>query len=437
MPAERFDFSNAEGLRLAGLLDSPPGEARAYALFAHCFTCGKDVHAARRIAEGLTALGIAVLRFDFTGLGSSEGEFANTTFSSNVADLIAAADQLRRVKRAPAILIGHSLGGAAVLAAASAVPEARAVVTIGAPSDPAHVAGLFKDRREEIDARGEVEVTLSGRAFRIGRAFLDDVAEQELGARIAALRQALLIFHSPTDEIVGIDNASRIFAAARHPKSFVSLAGADHLLSRRGDAAYVANVIAAWAERYITDEGTATRAAPTTGEDSVGAPHSPSKTGVNALVVGARAQDGEDPGLVTVRETRQGRLQQEITAGTHRFLADEPVAAGGADSGPNPYDFLLAALGACTAMTLRLYAERKALPLERVTVRLRHARIHAADCATCETKEGKIDRIERGILLEGTLDAEARARLLEIADKCPIHRTLTSEVDIATTEVPG
>ena len=407
MPAEQFDFFNAEGQRLAGLIDNPAGEARAYALFAHCFTCGKDVHAARRIAEGLTALGIAVLRFDFTGLGSSEGEFANTTFSSNVADLVAAADQLRKIKRAPEILIGHSLGGAAVLAAGSAVPEARAVVTIGAPSDPAHVAGLFKDRREEIEAHGEVEVTLAGRPFRIRRTFLDDVAEQELGGRIAALRKALLIFHSPTDEIVSIDNASRIFAMARHPKSFVSLAGADHLLSRRSDAAYVANVIAAWAERYLD----------------------------MAPPVTADARDST--GVVTVRETRQGRLQQEITTGAHRFLADEPVAAGGGDSGPNPYDFLLAALGACTAMTLRLYAERKALRLDRVTVRLRHAKIHAADCESCETKEGKIDRIEREIALEGELDAEQRARLLEIADKCPIHRTLTSEVEIATTALPG
>ncbi len=251
MPAQPFDFPNAEGLRLAGLIDLPAGETRAYALFAHCFTCGKDVHAAKRIAQGLTALGIAVLRFDFTGLGSSEGEFANTTFSSNVADLVAAADHLRRVKRAPALLIGHSLGGAAVLAAASAVPEARAVVTIAAPSDPAHVAGLFEDARAEIEAGGEVEVRLAGRPFRIRRAFLDDVAEQQLSGRINALHKALLIFHSPTDDIVGIDNASRIFAAARHPKSFVSLAGADHLLSRRSDAAYVANVIAAWAERYL------------------------------------------------------------------------------------------------------------------------------------------------------------------------------------------
>jgi uncharacterized OsmC-like protein/alpha-beta hydrolase superfamily lysophospholipase len=407
MPAERFDFSNADGLRLAGLLDNPPGEARAYALFAHCFTCGKDVHAARRIAEGLNALGIAVLRFDFTGLGSSEGEFANTTFSSNVADLVAAADQLRRVKRAPAILIGHSLGGAAVLAAAAAVPEARAVVTIAAPSDPAHVTGLFKDRLAEIEADGEVEVTLSGRPFRIRRAFLEDVAEQELSGRIAALRKALLIFHAPTDEIVGIDNSSRIFAAARHPKSFVSLAGADHLLSRRSDATYVANVIAAWAERYL----------------DMGSQETASEPG--------------DSGRVTVREAGQGRFQQEITAGVHRLVADEPVASGGADSGPNPYDLLLAALGACTAMTLRLYAERKALPLDRVTVKLRHAKIHAADCAACETKEGMIDHIERGIVLQGALDADMRARLLDIADKCPVHRTLTNEVDIATTELPA
>jgi putative redox protein len=406
MPAERFDFLNAEGHRLAGLIDEPAANVRAYALFAHCFTCGKDIHAARRIAAALTELGIAVLRFDFTGLGSSEGEFANTSFSSNVADLVAAADQLRKVKRAPAILIGHSLGGAAVLAAAAAVPEARAVVTIAAPSDPAHVAGLFKVASPQADPKGEIEATISGRAFRVRRSFLDDVAEQNLSERIAALRKALLIFHSPTDEVVGIENASRIFAAARHPKSFVSLAGADHLLRQQRDAAYVASVIAAWAERYL-----------------------------DLAPPGAVAS--ADSGTVTVRETGEGRLQQEITVGRHRFIADEPLDAGGLDSGPGPYDLLLAALGACTAMTLRLYAERKALPLACVTVRLSHAKIYAADCATCETKEGKIDRIERGIMLEGTLDEAARARLMEIADKCPVHRTLTSEVDIRTSALPA
>jgi uncharacterized OsmC-like protein/fermentation-respiration switch protein FrsA (DUF1100 family) len=403
MPAERFDFPNAQGQNLAALLDRPAGEPRAYALFAHCFTCGKDTHAAKRVAEGLTALGLAVLRFDFTGLGSSEGEFANTTFSSNVGDLVAAANELRRRAQAPAILIGHSLGGTAVLAAAAEVAEARAVVTIAAPCDPSHVTGLFKDRLEDIAAKGEVQATLAGRQFRISRAFVDDLAEHKLMQRIANLRKALLIFHSPTDEIVAIDNASRIFAAAKHPKSFVSLAGADHLLSRRSDAAYAANVIRAWAERYLEAPQDASQAA-------------------------------GDAKTVVVRETGQGRFQQEVTVGAHRFLADEPLEVGGLDSGPGPYDLLLAGLGACTAMTLRLYAERKALPLERVTVRLNHSRIHAADCADCETKEGMLDRIERAITLRGTLDAEQRRRLLEIADKCPVHRTLTSEIDIRTVE---
>ena len=402
MPAERFDFPNAQGQKLAALLDRPPGEARAYALFAHCFTCGKDVHAAKRIADGLTALDIAVLRFDFTGLGSSEGEFANTTFSSNVADLVAAANELRRIARPPAILIGHSLGGAAVLAAASDVPEARAVVTIAAPSDPTHVTGLFKDHLGDISAKGEVEVALAGRPFRISRGFVDDLAEHRLLERIANLRKALLVFHSPTDEVVGIENATRIFIAAKHPKSFVSLAGADHLLSRRSDAGYVAGVIRAWAERYL--------------EMPEIAPHEPESK------------------AVVVHETREGKFQQQVTVGPHRFLADEPVDVGGLGSGPGPYDLLLAGLGACTAMTLRLYAERKALPLERVTVELTHDRIHAADCESCETKEGMIDRIERAITLLGNLDDDQRRRLLEIADKCPVHRTLTSEVDIRTVE---
>ena len=313
MPAERFDFPNAAGQKLAALLDRPPGEPRAYALFAHCFTCGKDVHAAKRIAEGLTALDIAVLRFDFTGLGSSEGEFSNTTFSSNVADLVAAANELRRTRRAPAILIGHSLGGTAVLAAASDVPEARAVVTIAAPSDPTHVKGLFADHLEEIGAKGEVEVVLGSRPFRISRAFVEDLSEHRLLDRLADLHKALLIFHSPTDDIVGIENAGRIFTAAKHPKS------------RRSDATYVANVIHAWAERYLDMSEVA-------------------------------ADLPDESRAVVVRETRRGRFQQQVTVGRHRFLADEPASVGGLDSGPSPYDLVLAGLGACTAMTLRLYA---------------------------------------------------------------------------------
>jgi len=407
MPAEKFDFRNAQGHTLAARLDRPEGPTRAVALFAHCFTCGKDNKAARRIGEGLRLHGIAVLRFDFTGLGGSEGEFANTTFSSNVDDLIAAADHLREKLAAPAILIGHSLGGAAVLAAAHRIAEARAVVTINAPCDPSHVAGLLGERVADIHAQGEVEVKLAGRPFRIRRALLDDIAEQKLSARIANLRKALLIFHAPTDDTVGIDNASHIFVTAKHPKSFISLDGADHLLSRPSDAAYVASVIAAWAERYLD------------------------------MAVDDQPTADTEAGAVVVRETRRGQFQQEIIVGAHRLLADEPVASGGLDSGPGPYDFLLAALGACTSMTLRLYADRKQLPLARTVVRLRHSKIHAADCAECETKEGKIDRIERAIALEGALDADQRARLIEIADKCPVHRTLESEIDIRTVEAPA
>jgi uncharacterized OsmC-like protein/fermentation-respiration switch protein FrsA (DUF1100 family) len=401
MPAERFDFPNAGGERLAALLDLPAGKPVAFALFAHCFTCGKDIRAAKRIAEGLTGRGIAVLRFDFTGLGASEGEFANTNFSSNVADLVAAADHLRRTHQAPAILIGHSLGGAAALAAASEVPEARAVVTIAAPADPSHVTGLLKEHVEAIRERGEIEVTLAGRPFRIRREFLDDVAEQRLDARIGGLRRALLVMHSPTDAIVGIDNASHIFLAAKHPKSFVSLDDADHLLSKRRDAAYVADVIAAWSERYL-----------------------------DAVAPGEEPAADAEPRAVIVTETRGGKFQQMITVGPHRFLADEPVTVGGLDTGPAPYDLLLAGLGACTAMTLRLYAERKELPLERVAVRLTHSRIHAVDCETCETKEGMLDRIDKEIVVAGPLDEDARARLLEIAEKCPVNRTLKSEIDI-------
>jgi uncharacterized OsmC-like protein/alpha-beta hydrolase superfamily lysophospholipase len=406
MPAEKFDFRSFQGHTLAALLDRPDGPARAVALFAHCFTCGKDVRAARRIADGLKLHGIAVLRFDFTGLGASEGEFANTTFSSNVDDLVAAADHLRERFMAPAILIGHSLGGAAVLAAAHRIAEARAVVTIAAPADPAHVTGLLGEQLDKVREHGEVEVKLAGRPFRIRRALLDDIAEQNLTARIASLHKALLVFHSPTDDTVGIDNASRIFLAAKHPKSFISLAGADHLLSRAGDAAYVASVVAAWAERYLD------------------------------MVTDNRATDDTAPGTVVVRETGRGKFQQEVIIGEHRLLADEPVKAGGMDSGPGPYDLLLAGLGACTSMTLRLYADRKQLPLKRAVVRLQHNKIHAADCADCETKEGMVDHIERVITLEGDLDAEQRARLMEIADKCPVHRTLESEIDIHTVEAP-
>jgi uncharacterized OsmC-like protein len=383
MPTERFQFTGEGGHQLAAALDLPEREPLAYALFAHCFTCGKDVLAAKRIAVALSAKGIAVLRFDFTGLGSSEGDFANSTFSSNVADLVRAAE--------------------AILAAAGQIPDAKAVVTIAAPSDPAHVTGLFKDRIEDIRKHGKVEVSLAGRPFNIKREFLDDIAERGLMAHIAKLHKALLVMHSPTDDTVGIDNATRIFVTAKHPKSFVSLADADHLLSDKRDAAYVADVIAAWAERYL-----------------------------NPVELEQAMDLGEAPRNVVVRETRNGKFQQTIAVGPHRMLADEPVGAGGDDTGPGPYDFVLAGLGACTSMTMRMYADRKTLPLERVTVTLKHSKIHAEDCAECETKVGMLDQIERVIVMEGNLDADQRKRLMEIADKCPVHRTLTSEIHIVT-----
>jgi len=399
--SEGITFPGAAGATLAARLDTPTAAPpRAFALFAHCFTCSKESRAATFIGEALADAGLATLRFDFTGLGGSEGEFANTNFSSNVADLIAAADWLRRMHRAPALLVGHSLGGAAVLAAAARIPEVAAVATINAPADPAHVARLFAPRRAEIEAAGEAEVVLAGRTFRIRRQFLADIEGQKLAAAIAALRRALLVFHAPRDTTVGVDNAAPIFGAAKHPKSFVSLDDADHLLTRREDAAYVGAVLAAWASRYL--------------------PHTPEKV-----------PDGPRE-IVDVRETRVGKFQQAIAIGPHRLVADEPVAAGGLDSGPSPYDFLLAALGACTAMTVRMYADQKQLPLERVGVRLVHDKIHADDCADCETKEGKVDRIERVVTLEGDLDDAARAKLLEIASKCPVHRTLHGEVTVPT-----
>ena len=401
MPTERFQFEGAAGNKLAAALDLPDGEPRAYALFAHCFSCGKDTHAARRIAMALAGHGIAVLRFDFTGLGSSEGDFANTTFSSNVADLVRAADHLREARRGPAILIGHSLGGAAVLAAAADIPEAAAVVTIAAPSDPGHVTALFKDSIEAIRRDGSAEVSLAGRPFRISSSFLDDIAEQRLLDKVKHLHKALLVMHSPLDDTVGIDNATRIFVTAKHSKSFVSLDHADHLISNREDAAYIAEVITSWASRYL-------------------APASDMPT----------AKDG--PREVVVRETRSSKLQQSIALGPHHLTADEPLSVGGQDSGPSPYDLLLAALGACTSMTLRLYADRKFLPLDRVTVTLRHSKIHAEDCAECETKVGLIDQLEREIHMDGALDDDQRRKLMEIADKCPVHRTLTSEIRIVT-----
>jgi putative redox protein len=392
----KVTFPGADGSSLAARLDLP-SKPRAFALFAHCFTCGKDILAASRIAAGLTSHGIAVLRFDFTGIGSSDGEFANTNFSSNVADLVAAANYLRGNYSAPSLLIGHSLGGTAVLAAAAHVPEATSVVTIGAPSSAAHITRQFAADVGKILEKGTAQVSLAGRAFTISKQFLDDVAEQKVLEGLAKLKKALLVCHAPRDEVVGIENASAIFAAAQHPKSFVSLDTADHLVSKREDAIYAADVVAAWASRYL-----------------------PVAEEVAAL----------PPGVVEVSETGTGRLTQYARAGRHLLIADEPIAGGGDDAGPGPYDYLLAALGACTSMTMRMYAERKGIAVDRFSVRLSHRKVHAEDCADCETREGRIDEIGCEISIEGDVPEAAQARLMEIADKCPVHQTLTHEIKI-------
>jgi len=401
---KKIIFEGTDG-NLAGSLELPGGTPKAFALFAHCFTCSKDVFAAKRIASGLTEAGIAVLRFDFTGLGNSEGDFANTHFSSNVEDLLKAANYLRENYQAPEILIGHSLGGAAVLSGAGEIPEAKVVVTIGAPFDPGHVVHNFGGKIEEIKKEGIAEVTLAGRKFNIKKEFLEDLESQDLASKIKNLRKALLIFHAPEDSYVGIDNAGNIFQAAKHPKSFVSLFGADHLLTKKADANYVAEVIATWAGRYIEGNGAAH---PET-----------------ALQLGA--------GETLVMENGKGKFSQYVNSGGHILVADEPESVGGENTGPTPYDFLLTALGACSTMTMRIYADFKKLPLERVAVKLSHQKIHAEDCADCETKGGKLDEIFKEIEIIGDdLTEENRQSIKAIASKCPVHRTLISEVKIRT-----
>jgi putative redox protein len=399
----RVEFPNSAGHTLAARLELPrEGIApHAWAVFAHCFTCSKDAASATRISRALGARGLAVLRFDFTGLGNSDGDFANTNFSSNISDLIAAANFLRESHTAPALLVGHSLGGTAVLAAAAEIPEVRAVATIGAPADPAHVKHLIQDDLATIAADGIARVRIDGREFTVEKQFLEDLELHRLTDVLGNLGRATLIMHAPTDEVVGIDHAARLFQALKHPRSFVALDGADHLLTQRAEAEYAGAVLAAWASRYLPE---------------------PQSVDPPAAV---------PQGVVDVRE-RAG-FTQDIRLAAHTLIADEPVPAG-ADLGPNPYDLLLAALGACTSMTLRMYADRKKWPLTGVAVRLTHARVHAEDCAHCEEETAKLDRIERVVTLEGDLDEAQRARLLEIADRCPVHRTLEGENEIVTVE---
>lgn len=389
---------------LAGRLDLPAGAPRACAIFAHCFTCSKDVHAASRVSRELAERGVAVLRFDFTGLGGSDGEFENTNFSSNVQDLVAAADYLRQTMAPPELLVGHSLGGAAVLVAAHQIPECQLVATIGAPFDPAHVKHLLRDDLADIERSSSADVVLAGRVFTIRKEFLDDLERQRDQRLIEKLGRSLIIFHSPTDEIVGVENARLVYESARHPKSFISLDGADHLLSNERDAEYVSAILAAWVSRNLP---------PRHVDDDL--PEQPHGHGV-------------------VAETGHGKFQQALRLGRHWSYADEPIADGGDDTGPGPYELLLGALGSCTSMTVRMYANHKQWPLKRTKVHLSHSKRHVDDCRDCDGRVMKLDVIERELELDGDLSEEQRARLLEIADRCPVHRTLRSEIQIHTRE---
>lgn len=400
---EKLTFTNASGQQLAALLEKPPATPKAYALFAHCFAGSKTLGIATGISRALAAKGFAVLRFDFTGLGNSEGDFANTNFSSNVSDLLSAAEFLKTHYAPADLLIGHSLGGAAVLAAAAEMPECEAVATIGAPADPKHVSRLFAGHRREIETEGRATVELAGRRFTITKQFLDDIEAQAQRQRIADLRKALLVLHSPVDEVVEIDNAAQIFQAAKHPKSFISLDQADHMLTDPRDVEFAADTIAVWAGRYV----------------------------INKL----RAESALRPVLaddeVRVEESGSPYTNNIYTSSEHQLIADEPVPIGN-DLGPDPYRLLLAALGACTSITLRMYAQRKNLPLDKVSVRLRHRKVHARDCEDCLTPGAKLDHIRREIILDGELDSAQRQRLLEIAEHCPVHKTLNAGAKIET-----
>ena len=400
---EKVEFPGHSGNTLAGLLEKPDSPPLATALMAHCFTCGKDIAAASRIARALVKQGFAVMRFDFTGLGNSDGDFANTNFTSNVRDLVAAADFLRDKELPPAILIGHSLGGTAVLNAANSIPESNGVVTIGSPADAQHVAHQFSCDIDTINQNGEAQVDLAGRKFTIKKQFLDDISETSSN-EIAKIKKALLVLHSPVDETVSIREAERIYKAAHHPKSFISLDNANHLLTRAQDAEYVASLISSWSSRFLQ--------------------HSD----VDRPKVGK--------GEVTIVE-RDHRFTLDVFSDAHHWRADEPTAVGGNNTGPDPYEHLLAALGSCSAMTVRMYADRKKWPLDDVVITLRHGREHLTDCEGCETSPKQLDILERDVQFIGDLSDEQRKRLLEIADKCPVHKTLTGQMEIRSHLMPN
>lgn len=399
MKIEKMNFSNMDGLELSARLYLPLDEQpRFYAIFAHCFTCSKNFKAVSNISNTLSQLGVAVLSFDFTGLGNSEGDFEDTGFSSNVDDLIAAANFLEKNYEAPKLLIGHSLGGSAVIFAAAELDYVEAVVTIGSPANPKHVKKLFESDIETIKKVGSAKVNIGGRSFRIKKDFVDDLESKNLPEFISEIRKSFLFLHSPQDSIVDISNAAELFQSAYHPKSFVSLDGADHLLSDDKESQYVGELISTWSKKYL--------------------PVEISENDIRGHQVKVRLF-GES-------------YTSEVKTPYHHLLADEPKDVGGANLGPTPYDLLMASLGACTVMTLKMYTQRKGWDLKEIIVYLDHDKVHKEDSEDFEKKGSKVSRFTRSLEIKGDLTEEMKEKLLEIADKCPVHRTLHEDIIIET-----
>lgn len=402
MNLQKVSFKNNEGQSLVGRLELPVNQhPHNFAVFAHCFTCNKNLSAVRNIGKALTSNGFGVLRFDFTGLGESEGDFADTNFSGNVEDLIAATEFLKENYKAPTLMIGHSLGGAAAIYSSAEVESIQAVAVIGAPSNPKHVQHLLHSSIEEIQKDGKAVVNLSGRDFTIKKQFLDDLKNKTLTSTVKNLRKPILILHSPQDSTVEIQNAEELYKAAHHPKSFVSLDGADHLLMNKRDSAYVGDIISGWAKRYLDLK-----------------PTEKAPVSKHQVVASLDFEDG---------------FTTQMKVGNHNMVADEPISYGGNDFGPSPYELVSAGLSACTAMTLQMYAKRKKWHIDNVEVHTSYSKTHATDCEDCESPNSKIDTFNRVIKIEGDFDDKQLQRLLQIADKCPVHKTLHSDTQVITT----
>lgn len=400
MNIEKVSFKNKDNEQLAGRLELPLDQKpHNFVVFAHCFTCTKNLTAIRNIGRALARVGFGVLRFDFTGLGESEGDFENTNFSGNVDDLVEAAQFLEKNYMAPSLIIGHSLGGAAAIFASARLPSIKAVAVINSPSNPSHVMHLLKDSATEINKKGKAKVNLGGIDFTIKKQFLDDLQNKSLMDVVSDFRKALLILHSPQDKTVEIKNAEDVYLAAHHPKSFISLDGVDHLLSNKEDSEYVGEVIAGWASRYV---------------------EIPPQKKISSKSKVAASLNDED------------KFTTHLKLGDHTAIADEPTSFGGNNFGPTPYEYISAGLASCTAMTIQMYAKRKKWKIENITVHIDYSKDHAVDCEACEDKSAKIDTFTRKIKFDGNLSAEQKKRLLEIADKCPVHKTLITETQILT-----